>query len=205
MGFLDSIFSRRKRVAREIEGTLGFPASTEIPRNEVRTIAALVSRLRVPEKTFLSPQRLHDLQQRHLEVVFENTRLHGGAIHLIQQDSVICLFNAWVNLINPALHALRTGIAIINKTPIQSKGDSKTIAIELGIGVDFGSTLRANVGDEARKAVTFFGHPLHRAEKLSRIALSRVLITESVAKEVQMEHSTLDWRRTDVSPPSNLI
>lgn len=194
MGFFDSLFSNKERVDKEMEANLGWPTMLDALNDEVRTIAVVSSRLHFTDEQWKSPSLLREAQQRHLELVFKMTRLNKGGIHVISQDSVVCIYNLWLDLNDPAVCALKTGIGVFQNGPVAFQFNGSTVQVEFGIGIDYGTALRASVGDTQRKSQTAFGFPVRVAEELSRMKPGRIRTTKETAAVARSAFSDKEWQ-----------
>lgn len=198
MGFFSSIFRRKTDLDAKFESVLGWPPHMAMSQDEIRTIAVMASRIQFNERHIMRPQLMREMQQHHLELVFQKTRENDGVIHDINQDSVICLFNAWLDQPRPALLAAQTAISVFCQSPIQIHDGSEALKVELSIAIDAGPMLRSSVGDDKRKAFVFFGKPFQAVDQLSRIATARILISEGVAASVREALTPLEWKRFEI-------
>ncbi|MGU3432653.1 adenylate/guanylate cyclase domain-containing protein [Actinomycetes bacterium M1A6_2h] len=164
---LDERERLRSLFGRHVGQAVAQQALDQTPRlgGETRDVAVLfvdiVGSTELAERQ--SAEAVVKLLNHFFAVVVETGEENDGFVNKFMGDAALLIFGAPLTHNDPAGAALRT--ARILSSALSSEG-----AVEVGIGVSFGSVIAGNIGAETRFEYTVIGDAVNQASRLTDLA-----------------------------------
>lgn len=184
------------RMLQKIESLFGQQVSSEIASEMINSETELSSKaydasvmfLDIRDFTLLAdsrePAEVAKFQNIVFSAIIEIVEQHNGIVFQLLGDGAMTVFGAPVTDPNHQKKAVNAGFDILKK--IKSLGEQKMIPeIRIGIGINSGTVLAGNVGNNSRKSYSLTGKNViiaARIEQLNKQFESQFLVSENVYK-----------------------
>jgi PAS domain S-box-containing protein len=154
------------------------------PTGETRRVVLLAANIRdfrgmikdMPEAGIV------ELLSDYVHVVSDAVFHHGGVVDSVVADGVLVYFDSLRGACGPAVKA---AIELVGRLEAvnQQRAGRGLLPIHVGIGIDVGDVLVANIGDKRRMAHTVIGEAALVAQALQEVASGgEILVSAAVAK-----------------------
>jgi adenylate cyclase len=129
----------------------------------------------------LSPQALTALLNRHLEIMAEAIKTHGGIIDKYTGDGIMAFFDSSCNENSHSLNAFKAAVTI--QAAIKQQAE-----MSVGIGIATGTAMVGEIGPFYRKNYTIIGDTVNVAARLEQIAKAgEIFLNEATARELNLQ------------------
>jgi PAS domain S-box-containing protein len=154
------------------------------PTGETRRVVLLAANIREFRRMIkdMPEAGVVELLSEYVHVVSDAVFHHGGVVDSVVADGVLVYFDSLRGACGPAVKA---AVELIGRleTANRQRADRKLQPIHIGIGIDVGDVLVANVGDKRRMAHTVVGEAALVAQALQEVASGgEILVSANVAK-----------------------
>lgn len=187
------------KMLQKIESLFGQQVSSEIASEMINSETELSNKIYETSVMFLDirdftlladssePAEVATFQNTVFSAIIEIVEQHNGIVLQLLGDGAMIVFGAPVTDIDHQKRAVNAGFDILKK--IKRLSEQKLIPeIRIGIGINSGTVLAGNVGNNSRKSYSLTGKNViiaARIEQLNKRFESQFLVSENVYQRVK--------------------